>query len=764
MYKAGKNWVVASVAVAAMVAGSAKVSADQTTENQVKNDIVETTSTYTLKETDSDKGLTQKEVSADATPAKEDVPTQETTKAPKTEATSETKAATKATDEPAVDAPTVAKETKDEKTSETSNETLAKVSEDKVASSVENTEGAKELDNLAKLSDTAKQIAKEANLDPSKLTDEQIDSLNKVVLDNNAKAGTRLTYRDFQSVAETLAKQDPNYAVPFFNAAQIKNMPAAYTKDAQTGEYADLDIWDSWPVQDAKTGQVSVWNGYQLVIAMMGIPSENDSHLYLLYNKYGDNNFANWKNAGPIFGHNATPLRQEWSGSATVNSDGTIQLYYTQVDTTKGTNHQKIASAVITLDHTNNTVSIANVDKDHVIFEGDGYHYQTYQQWVATNKGADNVAMRDAHIVENDKGERYLVFEASTGKENYQGEDQIFNWKNYGGSAEYNTKSLFDILGNDDIKSRATWANAAIGILKLNNNEKYPEVAEVYTPLLTAAMVSDEIERPDVVKLGDKYYLFAATRLNRGSNDYAWMRANYAVGDNVAMLGYVSDELTGDYKPLNGSGVVLTAQVPANWRTATYSYYAVPVAGYNDRVLVTAYMTNRGGVAGEGKNSTLAPSFLVQINPDGTTKVLAKVTNQGDWIWDDSSENPDMLGTLDTAYLPGEKDKPIDWDLVGYYLKDHKPARGNDPEKPTTPEDPEKLFVPEEFIVTDEPTPEDPEVSRSAMLPQAGEKQSPIAMILAGMSALMMSFGLAKTKKRKQSVVIFRRSYEIRSN
>lgn len=228
------------------------------------------------------------------------------------------------------------------------------------------------------------------------------------------------------------------------------------------------------------------------------------------------------------------------------------------------------------------------------------------------------------------------------------------------------------------------------------------------------------------------------------------------------MLGYVSDELTGDYKPLNGSGVVLTASVPANWRTATYSYYAVPVAGYNDRVLVTAYMTNRGGVAGEGKNSTLAPSFLVKINPDGTTKVLAKVTNQGDWIWDDSSENPDMLGTLDTAYLPGEKDKPVDWDLVGYYLKDHKPARDNDPEKPTTPTPekpstptpekpttPEKPFVPEEFIVTDEPTPEEPEVSRSAMLPQAGEKQSPIAMILAGMSALMMSFGLAKTKKRK---------------
>lgn len=518
-------------------------------------------------------------------------------------------------------------------------------------------------------------------------------------------------------------------------------------------------------MQDAKTGYVADWNGYQLVVAMMGIPAENDSHLYLLYNKYGDNNFENWKNAGPIFGFNATPLRQEWSGSATVNSDGTIQLYYTQVDTKdNGTNHQKLASAVITLNHTADTVSIASVDNDHVIFEGDGYHYQTYQQWKDTNKGADNVAMRDAHIVETDNGDRYLVFEASTGKENYQGENQIFNWKNYGGDAAYNTKSLFDILGNEDIKSRATWANAAIGILKLNNNEKYPEVEKVYTPLVTAAMVSDEIERPDVVKLGNKYYLFAATRLNRGSNDYAWMADNYAVGDNVAMVGYVSDELTGNYKPLNGSGVVLTASVPANWRTATYSYYAVPVKGYTDRVLVTAYMTNRSGVAGEGKNSTWAPSFLVQINPDGTTKVLAKATNQGDWIWDDTSENPDMLGNLDLAYLPGEKDKPVDWDLVGYYLKDHKPARLGEPDRPTTPTDPEtpstptdpdrptdpeEPFVPEEFIVTDDPTPNTPEVSRSSMLPQAGEKQSPVAMILAGMSAIMMSFGLAKTKKRK---------------
>lgn len=71
------------------------------------------------------------------------------------------------------------------------------------------------------------------------------------------------------------------------------------------------------------------------------------------------------------------------------------------------------------------------------------------------------------------------------------------------------------------------------------------------------------------------------------------MAANKAVGDNVAMIGYVSDNLTHGYVPLNESGVVLTASVPANWRTATYSYYAVPVEGRDDQLLITSYITNR---------------------------------------------------------------------------------------------------------------------------------------------------------------------------
>ena len=159
------------------------------------------------------------------------------------------------------------------------------------------------------------------------------------------------------------------------------------------------------------------------------------------------------------------------------------------------------------------------------------------------------------------------------------------------------------------------------------------------------------------------------------------------------MLGYVSDSLTDGYLPLNGNGAVLTASVPADWRTATYSYYAVPVEGSSDTLLITAYMTNRNEVAGKGNNSTWAPSFLIQVFPDGTTKVLAEMTQQGDWIWDETSRTTATMGTLDTAYLPGENDGYIDWNTIGGYgLKPHAPSQYQ-PKAPSPSEETETLEV-----------------------------------------------------------------------
>lgn len=509
----------------------------------------------------------------------------------------------------------------------------------------------------------AVQMLQAAEFNPKDLTEVQLKEVRKLNFNELDKdTSTHWSYDQYAGVAKKMIDQDAQYRVPYFNAKKIKNMPATVTRDAQTGQVAELEIWDSWPVQDAKTGRVVNYKGYQLMIAMMGIPQQNDAHIYLLYNKYNDNNFNHWKCAGPIFGFNAKPTDQEWSGSATVNKDGSIQLFYADVDTRENTNHQKIATVNLKLkvNKKKNTISIAKRSHRHVLFEGDGYHYQTYKQWKSTNKGADNVAMRDAHVI-SVGGQRYLIFEASTGSNNYQGENQVYNWKNYGGTPKQALQNFLKVTANDDMRSRATWANAAIGIIRLTKNENNPKVAEVLPPLVNSLMVSDEIERPNIIPMNGKYYLFATTRLNRGTGDDLWQQADAKVGDNVAMLGWVSDHLTYGYKPLNGDAAVLVASVPFNWRTSTYSYYAVPVKGNKKEVLVTSYMTNRGFASGPNKRSTMAPAFLVRIDGD-TTKVENIATAQGDWVYDKKSKRKSMIAkNIRGAHLKGE---PIDHSLL----------------------------------------------------------------------------------------------------
>lgn len=575
------------------------------------------------------------------------------------------------TSETAVEAPT---STASSESADTHAEVALKLTENTAANA-----------NLSKLNGRIKSIV-EDNMTSEQivaLTEEEIKALNKVDFSDDAikGTGTSLTYRNLKDIVASFLKQDSKLAVPYFKADTIINMPAFNTVDAQTMKKEEIDVWDSWPVQDAKSGVVSNWNGYQLVISMAGAPNKNSNHIYLLYRKYGDNDFTHWKNAGPIFGYNALEDDQQWSGSATVNSDGSIQLYYTKNDTSGGKlNWQQLASATLNLAVENDEVVIKSVENDHILFGGDNYHYQSYPKFMSTfdddhnHDGnpdrTDNYCLRDPHIIE-DNGSRYLIFESNTGDENYQGEKQIYKWSNYGGDDAFNLKSFLNIVNNKHLYNLASWANGSIGILKLDDNEKNPSVAEIYTPLVTSHMVTDEVERPSVVKMGGKYYLFTASRINKSTDAEGTVAARKAVGDDVVMLGFVSDSLRGKYRPLNGSGVVLTASVPADWRTSTYSYYAVPVEGSSDTLLVTSYMTNRGGIAGAENKSTWAPSFLIKMNEDDTTEVLPKMTNQGDWIWDKSSESLVHVGDQNSAKLPNE-DFNVDYYAVSDYgLKPH---------------------------------------------------------------------------------------------
>ena len=142
-------------------------------------------------------------------------------------------------------------------------------------------------DNYTKLNDTAKKIVTAAlregsTVDLAKLTETEINALNRVVL--TTTDDNQYTLKDYDSIAKKIVNRDSSSQIPLFKGEKIVNMPGLEkVKDAETGEEATMDIWDSWPVQDPETGYVENWNGYQLVVAMIGIPHKGDNHLYLLY-------------------------------------------------------------------------------------------------------------------------------------------------------------------------------------------------------------------------------------------------------------------------------------------------------------------------------------------------------------------------------------------------------------------------------------------------------------------------------------------------
>ncbi|MBC2579431.1 glycoside hydrolase family 68 protein [Clostridium sp. DJ247] len=422
------------------------------------------------------------------------------------------------------------------------------------------------------------------------------------------------------------------FSVPQFDPSTIKNIASAKGYD-KYGNLIDLDVWDSWPLQNAD-GTVANYNGYQIVFALAGDPKNgNDTSIYLFYKKIGDNSIDSWKNAGRVFkdsdkfDSNDPILKyqtQEWSGSATLTKDGKVRLFYTDYsgspeDGGTGAGKQTLTTAQINMSNPDaDTLKIDGVEDHKSIFDGgDGKIYQNVQQFIDEGKwsSGDNHTLRDPHYVE-DNGHKYLVFEANTGTEDgYQGDESLFNKAFYGGSEVF-FQSEKDKLLIGPKKHDASLANGALGIIELNDDYTLKTVMK---PLITSNTVTDEIERANVFKMNGKWYLFTDSR-------GAKMTIDGIGAKDVYMLGYVADSLTGSYKPLNGSGLVLNMNLDPADLTFTYSHFAVPQADGNN-VVITSYMTNRGFYTDH--QSTFAPSFLLNIEGSKTSVVPNSILPQG---------------------------------------------------------------------------------------------------------------------------------------
>ncbi|MCB2295250.1 glycoside hydrolase family 68 protein [Clostridium algoriphilum] len=434
---------------------------------------------------------------------------------------------------------------------------------------------------------------------------------------------SHMTRSDMLKIPEQ--QKSEQFKVPQFDFSTIKNIESAKGKD-KDGNTIDLDVWDSWPLQNAD-GTVANYKGYNINFALAGDPKNpSDTFVHIFYQKIGDTSIDSWKSAGRAFKDTDKEVpndaflkdqKEEWSGSATLTSDGEVRLFYTDRQSPNAPTYGKqiLTTAQVNLSQpTADTLKVDGVEDQKSIFDGaDGEMYQNVLQSVGVDK--DNHTFRDPHYVE-ENGHKYLVFEANTGtKDGYQGEKSLYNQAYYGSSNAFFQTEKSKLLQSPK-KDYASVANGALGIIEINDDYTLKKVMK---PLITSNTITDEIERANVFKMNGKWYLFTDSRGSKMTID--------GVGDkDVYMLGFVADSLTGPYKPLNKTGLVLSMDQDPMDPTFTYSHFAVPQAKGNN-VVITSYMTNRGFFA--DKKSTFAPSFLMNIKGEKTSVVPNSILPQG---------------------------------------------------------------------------------------------------------------------------------------
>lgn len=423
---------------------------------------------------------------------------------------------------------------------------------------------------------------------------------------------------------------DSDFTVPEFDVSTIENIPSA-TKTDENGNEIVMDVWDTWPLQNAD-GTVAEYNGYHILFGLAGDPDNpNDTFVYMFYKDAGDKSIDDWKNAGRVFDDEDKYLAddeylkdqsEEWSGSATFTSDGEVRLFYTN-RTEFNPDKELYGKQTLTTAQVNvsepeaGTLNVDGVEDHKSIFEGgDGSVYQNVEQaFGGTIDWKENHTLRDPHYIEED-GSKYLVFEANTGTDfGYSGEESLYNRAYYSNSNNY-FQNEKDMLLKSPQRDFAEFANGAVGIIEINDDYTLKEVKD---PLIASNTVTDEIERPNIFKKDGKWYLFTSAR---GSK----MTIDGIDDEDIYMLGYVANSLDDEFKPMNKTGIVLHHDLDPYDVTWNYAHYAIPQEN-TDEVVIISYMTNRGYF--EDEKSTFSPSFMLDLNGKKSSVVEDSILEQG---------------------------------------------------------------------------------------------------------------------------------------
>lgn len=340
----------------------------------------------------------------------------------------------------------------------------------------------------------------------------------------------------------------------------------------------EVFIWDTMPLRDLHGDVVSI-NGWSVIFTLTANRNnENSSYLdsngnyditadwedrhgrariCFWYSKTG----KDWIFGGRVMAEGVSPTTREWAGTPILlNDDGEIDLYYTCV--TPGATIAKVRGKVVTND---DGVSLEGFSEVKSLFSADGVIYQTEEQNPYWN-------FRDpSPFIDKCDGKLYMLFEGNVAGE--RGSHVI-------------TEDDMGIVppGYEDVGgSKYQVGCIGLAVAKDLTGDEW----DILPPLITAVGVNDQTERPHFVIKDGLYYLFTISH-------------KYTYGDNLTgpdgVYGFVSENLTGPYTPMNSSGLVLGN--PSSQPFQTYSHCVMPnglVTSFIDNVPVSDSSYRIGG-------------------------------------------------------------------------------------------------------------------------------------------------------------------------
>lgn len=320
------------------------------------------------------------------------------------------------------------------------------------------------------------------------------------------------------------------------------------------------DVWDVWPVQEiagrpSRIGGGLLWMG--LTAPRMRDPEQRhqQARIHLLRQHP-----SGWRDLGPAMPDGFSPGVCEWSGSAWRRKDGRIELHFTAAGR-RGHNftpEQRLFQTTATVDGSADTPRLSGwSEPQETLTARAPWRHPAGPAPLASGLIA---ALRDPAIFHDPKdGRAYLLYAASLAEPGPL----------YGG---------------------------AIGLAAKTADGGWRDLG----PIVRAAGLNHELERPHIVHAAGAYHLFWCTQ-----------RRMFAPGGSsgpTGLYGASARELFGPYELLNGSGLVL-----ANPSEAPDQAYGWWVDG---RMQATGFVDRPAGWAdsdGRPFAGTVAPPISLQI-------------------------------------------------------------------------------------------------------------------------------------------------------